>query len=349
MKIKTKIQLILLSNFTIFAIFGILGGYYLDSVSRSSIDMLRDNYETLSYTREMSMALHDVTTVFSIKDAAKIYRRIKLRQAFEKFDLYLGLQTRNIDELEGDDLKEALREEGLTDALREDFERFKETIWELRYEREVPVQVIMQSLNMQGLLEKVYKLNEDRIKQKTDEAFVIANRVTLFMIILGFLFFVFVVISMFYFPDYIADPINELTESIKEVARKNYSLRLDTSSKDEFGEVARSFNEMAEKLDEYESMNVLHLLSEKKRIETIINEMQDAILGVDQNQQILFVNQTMLDLSNLEEKDLVGKQVDAVAALSPILSQVFKEVISGELNGARSYPGVTLNQNGKTY
>ena len=304
--------------------------------------MLRDNYETLAYTREMSLALHDVTTVFSIKDAAKSYRRIKLRQAFEKFELYLELQTNNITEL---------GEEDLTEALRADFNYFRETIWALRYEREVPVQVIMQSLNMQGLLEQVYKLNEDRIKQKTDEAINIANRVTLFMIILGFLFFVFVVISMFYFPDYIADPINELADSIKEVARKNYSLRLDTSSKDEFGEVARSFNEMAEKLDEYESMNVLFLLSEKKRIETIINEMNDAIIGVDQNKQIIFVNLTMLQLSNLEEADLVGKQVEEVLNINPIMGQVFKEVMSGigGLNGARNYPGVSLNQNGKTY
>src|SRR3546814_9776183 len=72
------------------------------------------------------------------------------------------------------------------------------------------------------------------------------------------------------FPGYIANPIRELTESIREIANKNYSKRLRFRSSDEFGELAESFNKMAARLDEYEHSNLARIMFEKKRIETII-------------------------------------------------------------------------------
>lgn len=332
----------LLVNFTIFTAFGILGGYYLDHLSGSSIKLLRENYKTLHYTREMSLALHEITMVFSIKDAAPSYRRIKLRQAFEKFELYQEFLSKNIREL---------GEKDLTEELRADFSRFRETMWELRYEREVPVGVLMQSLNMQDLLEQVYRLNEERIEQTTDEAMNLANTVTLVMIIIGFLFFIFVVVAMFYFPDYIAAPIKELNQSIQQITFKNYNQRLDTSAKDEFGELARSFNTMAEKLDEYESMNVLQLLSEKKRIETIINEMNDPILGLDDEYEILFVNQKWLALTHLEESDVVGRPAMEVARENATMGKMLNGLLQrtdGSGKG-KAFPALSLQQNSKTY
>jgi PAS domain S-box-containing protein len=214
---------------------------------------------------------------------------------------------------------------------------------------EVPAQVTMQSYNLQGVLEQVYELNEASINKKTDLAFQTANQVTLFMVILGFCFFVFAVSSMFYFPDYIADPINQLIQSIQEISRKNYSLRLEVNSNDEFGELASAFNEMAERLDEYESLNVSQILTEKSRIETIISQMNDAIIGLDRKNTILFANPKAAQLFGKEETELIGRSASAVARENALVRRVVKEVIVNDVQAYRKYPAVTVRKGGKVH
>ena len=65
-------------------------------------------------------------------------------------------------------------------------------------------------------------------------------------------------------PNNIANPIKELTASIKEIANKNYSQRVHFMNHNEFGDLAKSFNTMAEKLQEYNNSNLYKLSFEKK-------------------------------------------------------------------------------------
>ena len=69
------------------------------------------------------------------------------------------------------------------------------------------------------------------------------------MIVITFCF-LFTFSFMFNFPSYIAKPVNEITEKIKEIANKNYKSRIKISGNDEFKELAEAFNYMAEKLEE---------------------------------------------------------------------------------------------------
>jgi len=48
-------------------------------------------------------------------------------------------------------------------------------------------------------------------------------------------------------PGNIANPVKELTESIKEIAAQNYSKRVHFDKHNEFGDLANAFNTMAQK------------------------------------------------------------------------------------------------------
>jgi PAS domain S-box-containing protein len=193
-------------------------------------------------------------------------------------------------------------------------------------------------------------MNENTIQQKTENANQLANRITLITIVLSFFFFIIALASMFYFPDYIADPVIQLTESIKQIARKNYNQRLDISTDDEFGEMARSFNKMAEKLEEYENINVHQVVSEKRRIETIISQINEAIIGMDNNQIILFVNPRALELMGLDEVNVVGKRASELGKKSDFLADMVKEVVAKQVTDSkRHYASVTVDRDGKRY
>jgi len=126
------------------------------------------------------------------------------------------------------------------------------------------------------------EVNMNAIEHKNAVAKGTANSATLLVaLICSFLFLVsFSFVTNF--PSYIANPIRELTERIQEIAKRNYHQQLNFKSNDEFGELGQAFNLMTHKLNEYENSNLASILFEKKRIETIINSMHDAIIGLDE-------------------------------------------------------------------
>jgi methyl-accepting chemotaxis protein len=62
----------------------------------------------------------------------------------------------------------------------------------------------------------------------------------------GMVCFIIAFILMVNLPSNIADPIKSLTESIKQIANQNYKERVHFESRSEFGDLANSFNTMAE-------------------------------------------------------------------------------------------------------
>ncbi len=340
LKLKTKIRLALAILFGMIFLMGLVGSHYLDKTTQNSVAMLRNNYRTMKYTREMSLTLHKLISIMAIDNTTHSYKRTATQREFANFERYLKLQLSNVTEDEEGDV---------TKQLEEAYTGYKEQ-FEAMLESSVFSPVLyMQTDYIQELLEDVYEMNENTIQQKTEQANQLANRITLITIILSFIFFLFALLAMFYFPDYIANPIIQLTDSIQQIARKNYNQRLNISSEDEFGEMARSFNQMAEKLEEYENINVHQIVSEKRRIEMIISRMNEAIIGMDNNQIILFVNPRALELMGLEEVNVVGKRASELAKQSDLLKDMVKEVVNGNIYSSETHASVILDRGGKRF
>ena len=127
------------------------------------------------------------------------------------------------------------------------------------------------------------------------------------------------------FPGYVANPIVQLTQSIKSIAGKNYEERLHFDRKDEFEELAEAFNQMAEKLDEYEHSNLANILFEKKRIETIINRMSDPVIGLDNRKKVVFANDQALLLLNLTTHQMLDRYAPDIAVENDLFRTLIKQ------------------------
>jgi len=116
----------------------------------------------------------------------------------------------------------------------------------------------------------------------------------------------------FNFPSIVTGPISELTKGIEEIAGKNYKHRIHIPRKDEFGKMADSYNEMAERLEYFESSSLNKLMFEKSRAEAVINSLKDASIGIDKTGQVLFANSQALQLLGLKAEDVVGLAVNEI-------------------------------------
>ncbi len=150
----------------------------------------------------------------------------------------------------------------------------------------------------------IWTLNKNAIQQKHITAgktgqqyFQVILAVTCLITLLSLTF-------LLNFPGYIANPIQTLTQSIKHIANRHYDTRLPFNSSDEFGELARAFNIMAEKLNEFEGSSVQKLLVEKKRITALIEAIGDPVIGLDEKGQLLFLNQAASQALNINAEHL---------------------------------------------
>lgn len=278
LKLKTKVALGVGFLFTLLLLVGGVGFYYFNRISVESREVLKDNNKSVEYGRKMLDALN---TWEKERDAARAI-----------FEANLAAQETNITE-EG--------ERVATHALRQDYAKF------LQHDDSIALQLALQK-NISRIIQiNLNAINEknDLSQKAVDNAKVIITMIITFCLLIGFTF-------MVNFPGLVANPIAKLTEGIKAIANKNYSQRIHLQRNDEFGELAKAFNDMAEQLDAYEHSNLARIMFEKQRAETVINSMKDASIGIDKNGTVLFANQQALQLLNLKETDIVGRRQEDV-------------------------------------
>jgi len=264
--------------------------YYLTRLSIDAKDILKDNYKSVQYVKNMAAAIDANAGV--VND-----------EQLEVFENNLVKQEQNITEH---------GEKQLTGSLRGKFEMLK-----LRGTNS-PVNTALYA-DMKRLLYGIMQLNMTAIEHKYSRAESTANDATVLVAFAGSFLFLVAFSFVVNFPGYIANPIRELTLRIKEVSNRNYHQQLNFKSDDEFGELAQAFNTMTRKLDEYENSSLASILFEKRRIETIINSMHDAIIGLDEKSFIVFANEVACNLIAMKAQDLTGRSAPDLSEENDLL------------------------------
>lgn len=292
MRIKTKLNLGVGLLFLMIIILSLVSAFYIFSIKKDTENILKANYNTLEYSRNMLLSLDEIST-----DA---------NHAIITFKENLLNQTQNITES---------GEKKVTDNLKKNF---------ILLEKNTTDEVVKTQIRKD--IFAIMKLNLDAIKQKSDIAKRTAETANFSIAIVGTLCFLIAFNLLVNLPNNIASPIKELTLSIKEIANKNYSERVHFTNHNEYGDLAKSFNTMAQKLQEYNNSNLYKLFFEKKRLETLINNMHDPIIGLDNEGIILFMNNEALMIIGMKLEDVIGKSASALALSNDLIrSLILKE------------------------
>ncbi|MEJ0030189.1 MAG: ATP-binding protein [Bacteroidota bacterium] len=172
-------------------------------------------------------------------------------------------------------------------------------------------------------------LNMRAIVAKSDIATNTASNASNYLLIIATILCIITFTFIVNFPGYIANPITALTNSIKSIANKQYEERLNFDRKDEFKELADAFNQMAEKMDEYEHSNLAKIIFEKKRIETIINRMSDPVIGLDEFKRVIFANDQALNLLNLTREKIIDRYAPDIAVDNDLFRNIIRFDDSG--------------------
>lgn len=293
MKIKTKLRLGFGFLFVVVLLFGSISLYYMNKISVSAKVILKDNYETLSYTRDMRSILdqHDLPLPAAI--AADFAGRLRLEE-------------KNITE----------KGEGqAVGILKTAFAVMTNPAVSAQDQHEA-----IESIRKQLMM--IDRLNMDAILRKNAAAQAAVEKASLYLVTAACFCFLVLFSFIVNFPGFVANPLREFSEAIQEIGRKNYKQRLQFDGTDEFSELARSFNEMVAQLNKWENSNLAKIQSEKLRIEAIIEQMQDAIIGLNEKQEILFMNKVAAQIMNLNEGQVVGHNVKDLMEKNDLMTRI---------------------------
>ncbi|WP_018621506.1 sensor histidine kinase [Spirosoma luteum] len=292
MTLKTKIALSLGFLFSIILLLGGLSAFYLNRLARDSRAILKDNSVSLQLVSDMQKALTELDRPDALTD----------------FEASLQQQEANVTEV---------GEQQATSDIRREFNRLKGQALDARILGRMQLSLFsLNELNRQAIVRKSHTAD-----QTARDAMVWLG----FMGTLGFLVVFSFVISI---PGYIANPLRELTQGIKQIASRNFEERLTVRSRDEWGELAQSFNAMAQKLHEFEHSSLARVLFEKKRVDTLVEIMPDGLIGLDEQRRILFINPVAGRLLGVDRQGAVGQYAPDLAATNDLMRLLISDIMT---------------------
>jgi PAS domain S-box-containing protein len=295
MKIKTKITLGVGLLFLLIIILSLVGAGFISALKADTDNILVANYNSLEYSRQMLNSLEPPT-----------------QENLKNFEYNLKKQAENLTEIgEGE----------ITDEITSQFKGLKQNTSDSS-----------KIITLRKEIYKIMNLNMQAIQRKSVVAKGTADKAVFWIAITGALCFLIAFTLLINLPSSIANPIKELTASIKNIAAKKYSERVHFESHNEYGELARSFNVMAEKLEEYNNSNLAHLMKEKKRIETLINNMHDPVIGLDENLKVIFANEEAIKITGISLKDFIGNHCKDLAAKNDLMRTLVQEILEAKSN-----------------
>jgi len=266
--------------FLIILILSVFSGYYMNKLSNKTDAILKENYLSVVYAREMSEGImninQELTTCFLTKRNPD---SLKISKYLNSINQFLVSEKNNITE-PGEDKLVSDFETGyieFQDSVVRILESHK-TVGGLIY-----LQNKAGDLYQQLLL--LSKMNGKALEIKTDDAKATSKSALTQMTVLATLCFLIGMSFTFSFASYFNQRFFQLYNGIKELVSSNYDQRLFFDGKDEFHEISLLLNEMAEKLKiNKQKMSVTLLDDHTKNL---------TLKDVDELKKMLFKIKTM--------------------------------------------------------
>jgi NtrC-family two-component system sensor histidine kinase KinB len=256
--LHTRFILGMIFLFLIILVLSVFSGYYLKNLSDKTGAILKENYLSVVYARDMSEAItninQEIVTAFLThknSDSLKIIKEIA------QIDKSLLAEKSNITEP---------GEDKLVTAIETDYSEYKDSVLtffksSLSVKGMPGLQHMSATLNQKLLL--LSQMNGNAIEVKTDDAKAYSKSALTKMTVMGSLCFLIGMGFIFSFSSYFSQRFYQLYNGIKDIVSDNSDQHPDFFEHDEFYEILLVIKEMADKLKENRQKMSATLMNDK--------------------------------------------------------------------------------------
>ena len=243
MVVKKKLSLGLGFLFIIIFVLAIFCSYYIGKISQEAGNILKDNYNSLVYSKNMISSLEDLRTAVS----SIVFNQTEDRkstnyfgQLFEKgrteFEINLKAENKNITEI---------HENVYVEAINKNYDIF------LKLSRQIITGSGSNALyfnefqpafeQLKQSIDNIHDINMQAVVRKSQMTRHDAERTISYMAAIGAFCLILAFAYFWYFPVYIANSISYLAEKMKQLLKK-MGLTLDIKTDDELYVILQAIN-----------------------------------------------------------------------------------------------------------
>lgn len=140
--------------------------------------------------------------------------------------------------------------------------------------------------------------------------------------------FVFALFISFLTSIFISKPIQKMSSVAQDIARGDYTKKINAVSRDEIGDLAQALNYMSEQIQ----LRVQEVVTGKLRLEAVLLSMFEGVMVIDTNSEIVLMNQPLKDFLNIRDEGTGKKPLEIVRniEIQELADKVLKRKIGVE-------------------
>jgi NtrC-family two-component system sensor histidine kinase KinB len=147
----------------------------------------------------------------------------------------------------------------------------------------------------------------------------------------------------------IAKPLDELADRLRSFSVRGSQVTLGDQNISELAAVATEFNKMAERLREFDRLNVDRLVYEKAKTEAIIESLEDGIVLIGTEGTVTHINETAAIIMGIGRAEALGSPFDDLDSNHPHYLRVRSALQSKSANTGNLRIEVDLHVRGRDH
>jgi len=260
----------------------IFSAYYMNNLSKETSAILKENYRSVAYAREMAGAITNINQ--EIANSFLTTRNsdnVLIEKELSMIDNSLQSEKNNITE-PGEDKLVA----GIETGLKE----YRDSVVKYSGSPQPVSNVLFLHEKFGALYQQLMllsQMNGKAIEVKTDENKISSQDALTQMTILASLCFIIALFYSYSFSSYSNERFSQLYKGVKEIVSSNYGKRLSIDGTDEIYEMSLVINKMAEQIDENDKKMSVPLLADSERAYTLndIQELKNMLIRIKDTEE----------------------------------------------------------------
>jgi signal transduction histidine kinase len=311
MSLRYRIVLTLLPLLLLMAVIGGTAMVLLNYLGGRASAILRENYDSVLYMERLNEALERIDSSFPFALAGEEGRaRGQYEENWKEYRYRLGQEQRNITEPGEAELVARLTElteqyRGLGDAF------YRRPAGDPARKQDYfgPGGLLDTFLQVKDVSGQILRLNQESMEQASRRA-----RETARASVIGFGFGLpaaaLLAVALAWWTSWsILRPIRAVTDSVRAIGAGNLDQVVPVLSRDELGQLAEAFNEMARQLRHYRQTDYSRLLRAQRTSQATIDSFPDPVLVVDPEGHVELANPAAQRLFGVSSAPAAGPGV----------------------------------------